>query len=307
MALRLLTSDPLHVDPALVGSALASPGRRIVAFGVDLVVLLVPTLAVIVAAAVLALDSSDPAALAAIRSLVSMPRSDPAARRAVTDAAITDLAPLLVRTEARGLPASVAAAVEEGDVRRAGDLLKGYEIWFALNFEESGGERPLQPRTIVVPIQKLIPAAVRALALLGVPALYFVALTRSRRGATVGKRLLRIRVVRLDGERLSWLESLERFIGYVHIPATMFLGLADLWRDPNRRMPHDRVVHTAVFRTHPARRRDGRGRPRSSSRRRSSSLPDTSLPASAPGSSRVVRSRGCRRDRPRACTRCSAH
>jgi hypothetical protein len=29
----------------------------------------------------------------------------------------------------------------------------------------------------------------------------------------------------------------------VHIPGTMFLGVADLWRDPNRRLPHDRVVH----------------------------------------------------------------
>jgi hypothetical protein len=31
----------------------------------------------------------------------------------------------------------------------------------------------------------------------------------------------------------------------------MFLGLTDLWRDPNRRMPHDRVVNTAVFRDTP--------------------------------------------------------
>jgi hypothetical protein len=158
-----------------------------------------------------------------------------------------DLVPLLVRTEARGLPASVVAMVEDGDVERAATALRDYDLSISLRLEEGGGEQPLPPRTIVLDVGRLIPTAVRAVALLGVPALYFVLLTRSRTGATLGKRLMRIRVRRLDGERLSWLESLERFIGYIHIPATLFLGLADLWRDPNRRMPHDRAVHTAVF------------------------------------------------------------
>ena len=107
---------------------------------------------------------------------------------------------------------------------------------------------PLEPRRVVVPLKEFIPPGIRAVALFGVPAVYFVLFTRGRRGATIGKRVLGIRVARLDGERLSWLEALERFIGYVDIPATLFLGLTDLWRDPNRRLAHDRTVHTAVFR-----------------------------------------------------------
>ena len=58
------------------------------------------------------------------------------------------------------------------------------------------------------------------------PALYFVVLTR--RGATLGKRLAGIEVVRLDGHRLSWFESFERFSAYLHIPASMFVGLIEL-------------------------------------------------------------------------------
>ena len=64
----------------------------------------------------------------------------------------------------------------------------------------------------------------------------------------VGKWITKIQVVRLDGHHLTWLESFERFVAYLHIPATLFIGLVDLWHDPNRRMGHDRAAHTAVLR-----------------------------------------------------------
>ena len=67
--------------------------------------------------------------------------------------------------------------------------------------------------------------------------------------------MLGIRVVRLDGHRLSLMESFERFAGYLHIPGSLGIGLLDLWHDPNRRLPHDRAAHTAVVR---APRRGGR-------------------------------------------------
>jgi len=55
-------------------------------------------------------------------------------------------------------------------------------------------------------------------------------------GRTLGKRLAGIRVVRLDGHRLSLAEASSAS------PATCTSPLAgtallDLWRDPNRRMP----------------------------------------------------------------------
>ena len=78
-------------------------------------------------------------------------------------------------------------------------------------------------------------------------ALYFTLCHSSRRGQTLGKRLLGLRVVQLAGERLSLFESFERAAAYVEIPATLGLCLISLWRDPNRRLPHDRVVHTAVL------------------------------------------------------------
>lgn len=128
--------------------------------------------------------------------------------------------------------------------------LEGHNFHFNLNLDESS-EPPLEPKTIRVEVSRLIPERYRALSLFGVLGVYFTLLT-SWWGRTVGKWVARIRVVRLDGHRLSLLESLERFGGYLHIPASLFLPLVDLWRDPNRRLPHDRSVHTAVIRTRPA-------------------------------------------------------
>jgi hypothetical protein len=54
----------------MIGLPLASPLRRAVAFGIDLAVLLLPSLAVAVAAAALSLHFSDPQAVAGITSLM---------------------------------------------------------------------------------------------------------------------------------------------------------------------------------------------------------------------------------------------
>jgi uncharacterized RDD family membrane protein YckC len=246
MAERRLTGEPLHVDPALIGQPLASPTRRACAFYLDLLLLALPTVAVALGATVLALRLEHPAALDAVRTLRKPPTG--AARQAAVRQATRELLPLLVEARAQGLPLAVVTAVEEGEIDKAAEALDGYDFSFTLNFEEGEHRAPPKPRSIVVPLEEFIPPGVRAVALLGVPAVYFVLFTRGPRGATIGKRIFGIRVARLDGERLSWLEALERFIGYVHIPATLFLGLTDLWRDPNRRLAHDRTVHTAVFR-----------------------------------------------------------
>jgi len=248
MAERRLILEPFHVEPHLVGRPLASPLRRILAHVVDAVLLVVPTVATAFGAAGLTLYLSDRPSFDALRHLDRLNAADGAAAKKEA----RDLARLLVRIEAPGVPAEMAVAVEKGEWDRAAEILKNVkDISIELGMEE-GGEAPLPPSTIRLSVGKLIPRGLRALALLGVPALYFAAFARSRRGATPGKRLLGISIVRLDGEKLSWLEALERFVGYVHIPATAFISVLDLWRDPNRRLPHDRTVHTAVLRAGPA-------------------------------------------------------
>jgi uncharacterized RDD family membrane protein YckC len=67
-------------------------------------------------------------------------------------------------------------------------------------------------------------------------------------GQTLGKRLLGIRVRRLDGQPLNWWVAFERAGGYAAGFATGLLGFAQVYWDANRQCIHDRIVGTVVVR-----------------------------------------------------------
>ena len=67
-------------------------------------------------------------------------------------------------------------------------------------------------------------------------------------GRTPGKKLLGLRVVRLNGRPLGLLMSLERAGGYAAGFATGLLGFARVWWDPNRQGIHDKIAETVVIR-----------------------------------------------------------
>jgi len=239
---RRLTNEPMYVAPELLGQPLAGPLRRAAALGVDVLILLLPALAVAIAAAAFSLRMTDPEAYRGLKTLLFTKPAPPAA-----EMAWEAVGSLLVRIEAPGLPTEAYEAVERGDKVRLAAAFEGYDMMVALAL----GERPevhLPRKMILLEVEKLIPKPFRALALFGVAALYFTLCHASRRGQTLGKRLLGIRVAQLGAERLSHFESFERAAAYLEIPATLGLSLVSLWRDPNRRLPHDRVVHTAVLR-----------------------------------------------------------
>lgn len=87
----------------------------------------------------------------------------------------------------------------------------------------------------------------------GWAALYTTVLLSATNGQTLGKRLLGIRVVRLDGQRINWWVAFERAGGYAAGFATGLLGFAQVYWDANRQGIHDRIVGTVVV-------RDGVGR-----------------------------------------------
>lgn len=242
MALRTVTDTALRVQPELLGRALASPIRRVAAFGVDFLLLLLPSFVLALAAATVSLWWTDPAALRSIRAAYSGEVQD---ERALARE-LGHLAPLLVRIQAPGLPPAVALAVEEGDLQRAGELLTERTLIF--NFSFGGSPQSPPPGAIRVDVERMIPQVLRAAAVFGLAALYFTFFTSRRRHATLGKRLLGLEVVRLDGESVSVWLAFERFAGYFVSVGTLGLGLLDFWRDPNRRLAHDRLSHTVVVR-----------------------------------------------------------
>jgi hypothetical protein len=79
-------------------------------------------------------------------------------------------------------------------------------------------------------------------------ALYFTAFTALWKGQTPGKRLLGIRVVRLNGQPMTLWSAFERFGGYAAGVLTGLLGFAQVYWDRNRQAIHDKITETVVIR-----------------------------------------------------------
>lgn len=82
----------------------------------------------------------------------------------------------------------------------------------------------------------------------GFGTIYLTIFTAWWRGQTPGKRLLGVRVLRLDGKPIGWWDAFERAGGYAAGFATGLLGFAQIFWDPNRQAIHDRVSSTVVIR-----------------------------------------------------------
>ena len=230
---RMFSDAAVSIDAELRLRRLAPPGRRIGAFACDVFVVAFPSLALTLLAATLSLALTEPEAA---RALVAV------ANGSADPALVGPLAPLLVRIDAAGLPPAVALAVEEHDLRRAGELLANHMLLFKIG----GDAEPGPPGSVRLDVVRLVPSPLRWLSTFGAAAAYFTFFAAGRRHATPGKRLLGLRVLKLDGRPLTVWESFERFGGYFISVGTFGLGLLDLWRDPNRRLAHDRVSNTVV-------------------------------------------------------------
>lgn len=88
---------------------------------------------------------------------------------------------------------------------------------------------------------------------LGWIGVYFTLVLGGWGGYTPGKRLLGIRVVRLDGRPLSLWHAFERFGGYAAGVVTGLVGFAQILWDPNRQGVEDKIAGTVVIRMADAR------------------------------------------------------
>ncbi len=82
----------------------------------------------------------------------------------------------------------------------------------------------------------------------GWSAFYFTLFTAWWKGQTPGKRLLKIRVVQLDGTPLSLWDAFGRYGGYGAGIATGLLGFLQIYWDPNRQAIQDKISATVVVR-----------------------------------------------------------
>lgn len=80
----------------------------------------------------------------------------------------------------------------------------------------------------------------------GWASLYLTVMLSWWKGQTIGKRVMKIRVLRLDGEPITWWAAFERAGGYAAGIATGLLGFAQVFWDSNRQAIHDRIAGTVV-------------------------------------------------------------
>jgi uncharacterized RDD family membrane protein YckC len=92
-----------------------------------------------------------------------------------------------------------------------------------------------------------MPEYLRILFKLSIPVLYFGLITFFTNGYTVGKRILRIRIVATNHERLTLWHSIERSLGYYASSLEFGFGFLQYFLDYNRRTVHDRIAETIVI------------------------------------------------------------
>ena len=78
---------------------------------------------------------------------------------------------------------------------------------------------------------------------------YFVISLALFRGHTLGKKLLGLKVIRLNNKPIGIWYSFERFGGYAAGIATGLLGFAQIYWDANRQAVHDKIAGTVVIDT----------------------------------------------------------
>lgn len=81
----------------------------------------------------------------------------------------------------------------------------------------------------------------------GWAALYYSVLSAWWGGHTIGKKILRVKVVKLDGTLPNLWESFGRYGGYTAGFATGLLGFLQIFWDPNRQTIQDKIAETLVL------------------------------------------------------------
>jgi uncharacterized RDD family membrane protein YckC len=104
-------------------------------------------------------------------------------------------------------------------------------------------------RDTLVLLQLIIIALAALAVLLFIPA-YFV-LFWVLVGATPGKHILGLKVMRAGGQRISWARAIVRFFGYWISALPLFLGFLWILVDTRRQGWHDKLAGTIVAYTWP--------------------------------------------------------
>ncbi len=81
----------------------------------------------------------------------------------------------------------------------------------------------------------------------GIGLVYMVGMESSAKQATLGKMAVGIKVGNLNGERLSVMNALGRYLAKMISALTIFIGFMMVGWDPKKQGLHDKMANTIVF------------------------------------------------------------
>lgn len=87
--------------------------------------------------------------------------------------------------------------------------------------------------------------------------LYFAVIVKLTKGQTLGKWLMKVRIVSLTHHELGWWQSIERALGYGASLLEGGFGFLQFFINRNRQTVHDRIAETIVIDERPTARRLG--------------------------------------------------
>jgi len=159
----------------------------------------------------------------------------------------SDLTARMARVKEAGFVSRLAAFVLDIVIVGMGSIVFAALISLILNFFGFSAHDLIpeaHPRNTIIVLQLIIIALAALAVLLFIPA-YFV-LFWVLVGATPGKRILGLRVMRTGGQRLSWTRAIVRYVGYWISALPLFLGFLWVFVDRRRQGWHDKLADTIV-------------------------------------------------------------
>jgi uncharacterized RDD family membrane protein YckC len=243
---RFISQEPQTIAPVLLGKPLATFRRRAVAMSLDFLLFGIVVGGIFLTLTALSFHRENPAFFPRLKNQGKIVDAGEASREKVH--LVGDFLKIVDRRCPDALPPKFREMVCNEDQVILNRELEGESLTLGFG---SGPTRLMMAEgknTLSIGTDLLLGSASTFLSWGALFVAWFTLWTRFGKGRTPAKRLLGIRVIRLDGEPLTWWDSFTRAGGYGASAATAFLGfLESIWH-PNRQAMHDKVAGTVVVR-----------------------------------------------------------
>jgi len=240
---RKQITDEFHrIDPSLLGIPLATPWRRGVAFGTDLVLLFF--LYILTILFFVHLQSPQ-----IVTGLIELSKKEETENnKRTSEDVLFDVVSFIHQRNNEVFPENIKNIIEDSNKV----ALKAWDDttitgWTINPFSNNASSWEKEDKLVIIRGDVLYGKYSPVFGGVTIFILYFTLLTWALRGKTPGKWMLRIRVVPLDGNKLNLWSSFGRAAGYAASVSMGGLGFFEAFWHPNRQTVHDRISNTVVI------------------------------------------------------------